>query len=136
MATAVSAVTVIVDSPMIVDSRPVGREMTSGAIRLIDWCGPVHGLRISLMTLSAGEVAAMVKGFISQTEMLVDMRQPGIRHVADVALLVRDKVSVVFAGRCVAVMTGSTGSQYLSVIDDGGRRPDRRRVAVLANVGR
>ena len=106
MATAVSTVTVVIDSPVIVDPRPVGREVTSGAIRLIDWRRPVHRLGICLVTSGAGEVAAMVKGFKGQPEMLVSVRQPGIRHVADVALLVRNKVYVVFAGRRVAVMTG------------------------------
>lgn len=106
MATAVSTVTVVIDSAVIVDPRPVGREMTPGAIRLIDWRRPVHRLGVRLVATGAGQVAAMVKGFIGQTEMLVSVRQPGVRHVADVALLVRNEVSVVFAGRGVAVMTG------------------------------
>ena len=106
MATAVSTVTVVIDSAVAVDSRPVGREMTSGAIRLIDWRRPVHRLGVRLVAPGAGQVAAMVKGFIGQTEMLVSVRQPGVRHVADIAILVRNKVSVVLAGRRVAVMTG------------------------------
>ena len=106
MATAVSTVTVVIDSPVLVDIRFVVREMTSCAVGLVDQRWPVYGLRISLVTFGAGEVGVMVKGLIGQTEMLVDVRQPGIRHVADVALLVRNKVSVVFAGRRVAVMTG------------------------------
>ena len=106
MATAVSTVTVVIDSPVLVDIRFVVREMTSGAVGLVDRRWPVHGLRISLVTFGAGEIASMVKGLIDQTEMLVDVRQPGIRHVADIALLVGNEVSVVLACRGVAVMTG------------------------------
>ena len=136
MATAVSTITVVIYSAVAVDSRPVGGEVASGAVGLVDRRRPVHGLGISLVAPGTGQVAAMVKGFIGQTEMLVSVRQPGIRHVADIALLVRNKVSIVLAGRRVAVMTGRTGPQHLRVIDDGGRRPNRCGVAVLANVGR
>ena len=110
MATAVSTVTVVIDSAVAVDSRPVGREMTPGAIRLIDWRRPVHRLGVRLVAPGAGQVAAMVKGFIGQTEMLVSVRQPGVRHVADIALLVRAEVRDVFACRRIAIMAGGTGT--------------------------
>ena len=123
MATAVSTVTVVIDSPVLVDIRFVVREMTSCAVGLVDRRWPVHGLRISLVTFGAGEVALMVKGLIGQTRMLVDMRQPGVCHVADIALLVRNKVSIVLAGRRVAIMTRRAQTQDLCVVYVCCRRP-------------
>ena len=78
----------------------------------------------------------MVKGLIDQTEMLVDMWQPGICHVADVALLVGNEVSIVLTCRRIAVMAGRTGTQHLRMVDYRYGRPGRRGVAVLTHICR
>ena len=86
------------------------------------------------MTLGAIEVASMVERLVGQAQMLVDMWQPDIGHVADIALLVRNEVSVILAGGYVAVMAGRARTQDLCVVYVGCRRPDRRGVTVLAHI--
>lgn len=106
MAPTIGAIAVVVDAPVIVLVGLVVPEVAPGTIRLILRRLPAHRLGITLVTLGAGEVAPVIQRLIDQTEMLVDVRQPGIGHVAGVALLVRNEVSVILAGRYIAVMAG------------------------------
>ena len=88
------------------------------------------------MTLGAVQVAIVIKRLKRQARVLVDVGQPGIRHVADVALLHGVEVPVVLAGCRVAIVAGRAGAQYLRVVDSGNRCPGRGGVAVFANIGR
>ena len=91
--------------------------VASGTIRLIHRERPINDLLVNLVTLGTSEIATMVEGFIDQADVPVDMRQPGICRVADIALLVRHEMAVVLARCRIAVMAGRAGTQHLRVID-------------------
>ncbi len=134
MAPAVGAVTVVIDTPVIVLVWLVVREVAPGAIRYIHRRLPVNRLGIAPVALSAVEVAPVIQWLIDQAEMLVDMWQPGIGHVTHIALLIGHEVPVVMAGRRVAVVTGIAGTKDLRMVNCRGGRPDRRGVTILADV--
>jgi hypothetical protein len=50
--------------------------------------------------------------------MLIDVRYPGICHVADIALLARHKVSGVFADGYISIVARRAGTEYLGMVDD------------------
>ena len=121
---------------MVVDARAIGREVAPGTIWLVDRCGPVHDFRVPLVAACAGEIAGMIKRLVSQAQVLVNVRSPGVRSMAIVALTVGYKVPRVFAGRRIAVVAGRAGTQYLCMIDRRHRYPGDRSVAVLADISR
>jgi hypothetical protein len=125
MATAVCAVAIVVDSAVVVDAGPIVREVATGAIRLILRRRPIDGLRVALVTAGASEIALMVERLVGQANVLVDMREPGVCHVADIAVLVGNEMPVIFAGRRIAIMAGRTGTKYLGMIDGCRRGPNR-----------
>ena len=61
--------------------------MTAGTIGLEGRVRPVDRLRVVLMALGAGEVAAVIKRLVRQAGMPVRVRDPGDGAVALVALL-------------------------------------------------
>ncbi len=69
------------------------------------------------MTFGAVEIAPVVERFVCQTSVAVVDRRPGVRYVAEVAVLRRVKVTRIHSRRGSAVVARSTGTDDLVVID-------------------
>lgn len=80
--------------------------MTAGAIGHECGVRPVDGLGVVLVASSAGEIATMIQGLVSQTHVPVIMWKPGRSVVAEIALLLRNEVPGAFARRNNAVVAG------------------------------
>lgn len=106
MATALGAISIVIDAVVPVFARVIVIGVATGAIRLVYRGRPVHSLRITLMAARAGEIAGMIQRFVTQPHVLVDMRNPSIGCVAVTALTVRHKVPLALARRRVAIMAG------------------------------
>ena len=106
VATALGAISIVTDAVVPVFARVIVIGVATGAIRLVYRGRPVHSLRITLMAARAGEIAEMIQRFVTQSHVLVDMRNPSIGCVAVTALTVRHKVPLALAGRRVSIMAG------------------------------
>ena len=85
------------------------------------------------MAGSALEIAAVIQWLVKQAAMHIDMRNPGRRCVAVVALMNGIEVPDIRTRCRVAIVAGRTYANYLVVIDRRRRRPGRRRMAIFAN---
>ena len=92
MTAAAGAISVGAQTIVIVLAGIVVVCMAACAIRLVAWRRPVDRFRICLVASSAGEIAAMVKGFVEEPPMPECVRYPRKRFVTDIALLLRDEV--------------------------------------------
>lgn len=108
--------------------------MTAGTVRLVGSRRPVHHLRIVLVALRACQVATMVQRLVGQASVHVDVRNPGIRRVAGITFLLRDEMPEVLAGGNVAVVTGRTRAENLSMVGRDRGTPCGRRVTGLTHV--
>lgn len=76
-------------------------------------------------------------GTVIRDIRMVEVRgYPADRRVTVVAIIPTGEVRRVFTDRRNAVMTGTTGAQYLRVVNGEGWSPYVRVVAVLTNIGR
>lgn len=121
---------------LLVWPRLVIIRVTSGTVRLEGRGLPDDGVRVVLVTFRALQITTMVQRLECQADMLVDVRNPCVRIVADVAVLGCDEVALVLTGRGNAVMAGGAGADYLSMIDRYGWSKRRSAVTVFAHICR
>lgn len=76
----------------------------------------------------------MVERLIGQAGVHVDVWNPDIRRVAGITFLLRDEMPEVLAGGNIAVVTGRTRAENLSVVDRNRGTPGGRRVAGFTHV--
>jgi len=119
-----------------VGSRFVIIRVTAGAIGLERGVAPVDSFGVVLMTGRAEQVGAMVQRLVGQSHVPVGMRDPRDGVVANVAFLLCNEVTRVFASRDNAVMAGRARAQHLGMIHPDYGAPRGRAVTVLAHVGR
>ncbi len=100
-------------------------------------CGelPVHDFGVALMAISASEIIPVIERLVGESRVVIVRGAPGIRAVAEAAVLRRVEVPWVLSCCQCAVVAGRAGPKYLTVIHVGHRRPHICAVAVLANVG-
>jgi len=135
VATAVRTITVVVDTAMVVNTRAIGSEMAAGTVWLVGGRWPDYDLRVVRMAIRTREVGPVIQRLISQANMLIDVRDPCVGGVAIVTFACCDEVSRILAGRRIAVMAGTAGTENLCVINRCYGYPCNRRMAVLTNVG-
>lgn len=87
------------------------------------------------MTTRALKIAAMIQRLIRQAHVAEICRCPGVRDMAQAAVLRRVEMIRVLASRDGAVVTGGAGTYHLIVVNRRHRGPDCCVVAVFANVG-
>ena len=85
------------------------------------------------MAGGALEIAAVIQWLVKQAAMHIDMRNPGRRCVAVIALMNGIEVPEIRARCRGAIVAGRTNANYVVVIDRRCRRPGRRRMAVFAH---
>ena len=100
-------------------------------------CGesPVHDFGVALMAISASENISVIERLVGESRVVIVTGAPGIRAVAEAAVLRRVEVPWVLPCCQCAVVAGRAGPKYLIVIHVGHRRPHICAVAILANVG-
>ena len=110
--------------------------MATGAVRLE--CGelPVDHFCIALVAGSASQVSAVILRLVRQARMAVVGRCPGIRAVAQAAVLRCVEVARIRPCCERTVVARRTGSKNLVVINIRYRCPHVAAVAVLANIRR
>ncbi len=101
-------------------------------------CGklPVNNFAVVLVAFCALKIAAVIERFIRQTGVAEIGGSPGVRVVAQAAILCGIEMTRILARRRRAVVTGRTGAENLIVIDRRDRFPYIGIVTILANVGR
>jgi hypothetical protein len=108
VAPTVAAIAVLRDgtvlAAVVIALAPEIARVAAGAIGLEFGVGPGHHLRIVLVAGGAGEVAVMIEWLVRQAGVHVNMRYPGDRFVAIVALAVRNEVAWIATGRRNAIM--------------------------------
>ena len=92
--------------------------------------------RLDMGRILAGRVGTIVAaGAIARDVHVIEIRrQPADSGVTVVAVVAADHVVLVLATGGHTVMTGTTGTHYLRVIDGESGDPYIRRVAVFTNV--
>ena len=109
--------------------------VTACAIGLVTWRRPADHVRIVLVAFGTSEVATMILWFIRKSGMPVVGRQPRDRTMTHATVLRGIEVARILSRGCCAVVARRTGAQNLVVIHGRDRCPDRRGVAILADVG-
>ena len=121
---------------LLMRSGSVVTGMAARAVRLEGRIPPVDDFRVVLMTRRTREVAAMIERLIGQTRVTVVRRRPGVRVMAQAAVLAGIEVARILAGRCRAVVAGGAGPENLVVIYGRHGHPDGRAVAVFTDIRR
>ena len=106
MTTAVGAISVCVDTVVLIYSRAIVVEVTACTIRLIRRRRPLHDFRVRHVALGTGQVAGVIQRLVDQACVHRVVRNPGVRVVTYIAFLSRDEVAGVFSGSGVSVVTG------------------------------
>lgn len=134
MAAAARTIFILIYSVVVVFARLIVSCMTACASRLVGRRRPQDDLRVGLMAICTLQIAAVVQRFVSEPGVTVITRYPGVRNMAQAAILYRVEVVRSLARSCNTVVTAGTGSKHLVVIDGSDRRPYRGVVAILADV--
>ena len=116
--------------------RAVVIRMTAGAVWLERRILPNNDLGIVLVTIGAGEVAAMVQRFERRGCVSEVVGYERIGVVAEVAFNGCYKVPLILADRGYSVVTRRARAENLCVVNVQYRLPNSRRVAVFTNVRR
>ena len=114
--------------------RAVVIRMTAGAVWLERRILPNNDLGIVLVTIGAGEVAAMVQRFERRGCVSEVVGYERIGVVAEVAFNGCYKVPLILADRGYSVVTRRARAENLCVVNVQYRLPNSRRMAVFTNV--
>lgn len=86
------------------------------AIRHEGGRGPVDSLGVALVALGAQEVATVIERFVRQAEVLIDIRRPPGRRMAEVAFTGRDEVVGILSGSYGPVVARRAGTDDLGMV--------------------
>jgi len=96
---------------------------------------PAHNFGVALMAISASEIIPVIERLVGESGVAIVGWGPGIRVVAEAAVLRRVEVPWVLPCCERTVVAGRAGPKYLVVIHIGHWRPHICAVAILANIG-
>ncbi len=95
----------------------------------------IGGLDVRWIFSGGSSAVVASRAACDDAGMIEVSRDPRYGRMAIVTVVAAGNVRRVFPGSDDAVMAGTTGAQYLSVIDAIGGRPQTTVVAILAHIG-
>ena len=121
-------------------SKATGRDSLMGEVGRLPRRGDVASFTVVadwnvIGILARGDSAVVAdRAAVEDAIMRERCRLPGLRGVANIAVLLRDEVGRALAGGLHIIMTTSTAAEHFAVIEFHCRLERLRRMAALATV--
>lgn len=106
---------------LLVRSQFVVARVTARTVRLKCSVPPGNEFRVGLVAVGTREVATVIERLVGQSRVPEVRWGPGVRVMAGITFLRRQKVTRILAGRDDTIVTGETGAQNLIMIYGQGR---------------